>query len=79
MRNICVHINAEICKACSYCSYVCPKGIIQLSAETNSMGYHYALVRDIGKCTGCRFCAFICPEVAIEIELVNHATAQLEC
>jgi len=57
---------------------VCPKEIIELSAETNSKGYHYALVRDLRKCTGCRFCAFICPEVAIEMEIVNRAKAQLE-
>lgn len=73
MSDISIRIDVELCKGCSYCSYVCPKGIIQLSAETNSRGYHYAMVQDMAKCTGCRFCALICPEISFEIAIVNHA------
>jgi 2-oxoglutarate ferredoxin oxidoreductase subunit delta len=74
MNNIDVRINVELCKACDYCRDVCPTKIIHLSNETNSKGYHYAEIHDIGKCTGCRFCAIMCPEIAIEIETVNHIT-----
>ncbi|HXZ91149.1 MAG TPA: ferredoxin family protein [Candidatus Dormibacteraeota bacterium] len=72
-----IHIASELCKSCSYCCQACPKGIIQLSTEINSKGYHYAAVTNVDECTGCKFCAIVCPEIAIEIEKSN-VSAPLE-
>lgn len=63
-----VLIAPMLCKSCSYCCQACPKGIIKLSTEINSNGYHFAEVTNPDECTGCRFCAIVCPEIAIELE-----------
>ncbi len=61
-------INKQRCKGCGLCVAFCPLGLISISTELNSMGYHPAVVNDESKCRGCQNCALICPDLAITIE-----------
>jgi 2-oxoglutarate ferredoxin oxidoreductase subunit delta len=63
-----VTFRAERCKGCQLCLPVCPKGIIRMSEQINSMGYHPAGVEEQDKCTGCALCALMCPDMVIEVE-----------
>jgi len=65
-------IDAERCKGCGLCVEVCPNKNIEISQDTNKMGYFFAESCGNG-CTGCALCALVCPEVAIE---VYHETTQ---
>lgn len=58
---------ADACKGCGLCVAACPKKIIVLAEEINSMGYHPATVIDQAACNGCAMCARMCPDVIIEI------------
>ena len=60
-------IDAERCKACSYCVISCPKELFVLGSEMNSKGYHYAKIEDPGSCVLCYSCTTMCPEAAISI------------
>jgi 2-oxoglutarate ferredoxin oxidoreductase subunit delta len=59
-------LNKERCKGCGLCAAFCPRAVLKLSDELNSMGYHYVEVAN-DKCTGCTQCVVMCPDVAIEI------------
>jgi 2-oxoglutarate ferredoxin oxidoreductase subunit delta len=43
----------------------CPKGILFLSGDFNSKGYHPAAIRDEEQCTGCSLCEMVCPDFSI--------------
>ncbi len=59
-------INTERCKGCEVCIAACPFGVIAMSKEVNSKGYHYAMkVND--ECTGCTNCAIVCPDGVITV------------
>lgn len=62
-----VLFDEERCKGCELCISVCPKKIISLSQEINSLGLHPAALTDISKCTGCGFCFFICPDLVVTV------------
>ena len=62
-----VYIIPERCKECKYCWTFCPPGILELSDEINSAGYHHPRVKKgrESDCTNCQMCTRICPEFAI--------------
>ncbi|MEW6447005.1 MAG: 4Fe-4S binding protein [Bacillota bacterium] len=62
-----VFFDKERCKGCELCISVCPKKIIALSPEVNSLGLHPAAVTDSSKCTGCGFCFFVCPDLVVTV------------
>jgi len=63
-----IKIDESLCKGCALCVNVCPKKILQISADKiNHKGYAPAEVTRKDECTSCTFCALICPDVAIEI------------
>lgn len=62
-----VYLIPERCKGCELCVNFCPLGVLQLSQETNTKGYHFPTIIT-GKenaCIHCEFCTLICPEFAI--------------
>lgn len=59
-------IDIEKCKGCEVCIPACPQGVIALSKNVNSKGYHYAeSIND--DCTGCMNCAIVCPDGVITV------------
>ena len=60
-----VTINETRCKGCGLCTIACPKKLVTMSNEQNSLGYTVAVIADPDKCTGCALCAAMCPDVAI--------------
>jgi len=60
-----VMILAERCKGCAFCIAYCPRGVLALSDNYNSRGYHTPYVKDPERCVNCHFCEILCPEFAI--------------
>lgn len=63
-----VSIRTERCKGCGLCIDACPKGILKLSGEINSKGYHSVMCDDESKCIGCASCYSMCPDCVITVE-----------
>jgi len=59
-----VRVRAERCKGCELCVEYCPTGVLAMSPQFNTGGYHYPVaVND--HCICCQSCFTICPEFAI--------------
>jgi 2-oxoglutarate ferredoxin oxidoreductase subunit delta len=67
-----VYLIPERCKECGICIQYCPRQVLQVSAHTNSKGYHYPqmMVAPGQHCVHCQFCSLVCPEFAIFTEEV---------
>jgi 2-oxoglutarate ferredoxin oxidoreductase subunit delta len=61
-------IDEEMCKGCSICIEVCPKGTLEISVTINRRGYYIPVVKDQALCACCRLCETICPDFAIFME-----------
>ena len=61
-------IDEEMCKGCSICIEVCPKGALEISVKINRRGYYIPIVKDQEICACCRLCEHICPDFAIFME-----------
>lgn len=62
-----VYLIPERCKGCRFCIQLCPRGVLQMSEQTNAKGYHLPEIAP-GKetaCVHCDFCTMVCPEFAI--------------
>ena len=54
------------CKACYLCVSECPKKLIKISADTNSLGNRVVEFDDPdNRCLACAMCAVRCPDLAI--------------
>lgn len=68
-----VHIIAERCKECNYCTNYCPEEVLERSPDLNGHGYHPVRVKE-GKenaCVACGMCQAICPDFAIFVREVQ--------
>jgi 2-oxoglutarate ferredoxin oxidoreductase subunit delta len=62
-----VYLIPERCKDCKFCIDLCPRDVLEVSAETNSKGYHIPKIIEGREefCVNCEFCTMVCPEFAI--------------
>jgi 2-oxoglutarate ferredoxin oxidoreductase subunit delta len=67
-------IDNNICKGCGLCITVCPKNVLEMSEEVNSMGYFPAYQARSEKCVFCTTCCIMCPDVAIIITKIAEET-----
>lgn len=54
-------VHQDQCKGCGLCVAHCPKNVLKISDQINSLGYAPAEVSS-GECSGCAICFYICPE-----------------
>jgi len=62
-----IEVDRDRCKGCGLCVTSCPEKIIELGAQINVRGYHYAVLTEAERCTACQLCAVTCPDVAITV------------
>jgi 2-oxoglutarate ferredoxin oxidoreductase subunit delta len=68
-------IDEERCKGCGLCVAVCPKDVLEISAEVSPKGYFPAYQARPEDCIFCATCCRMCPDVAITItELAGETT-----
>ena len=60
-------IDKNRCKGCGLCVAVCPKNVLELSDEVNTMGHFPACRARPEDCIYCSTCCIMCPDVAITI------------
>ncbi len=61
-----ITIDKNKCKACYLCVNECPKKLIKIGEDTNSLGQHVVEFDDKEHvCLGCAMCATRCPDLAI--------------
>jgi len=67
-----IKIDKTKCKACYLCVEVCPKKLIMIGSEANSLGHFpVEFVDEKNECIACAMCAMRCPDMAIT-EVVNR-------
>jgi 2-oxoglutarate ferredoxin oxidoreductase subunit delta len=71
-------IDDERCKGCELCVTVCPKKVLELSDESNTMGYFSVYQARPEDCVFCTTCCIMCPDVAITINKIVEDTAEQE-
>ena len=64
-----IEVDENLCKGCTLCTYVCPKGLIEMAEDRlTPRGYHPAVLVDPDlECTGCAICGVVCPDAAITV------------
>ena len=60
-------IDRDRCKGCGLCITVCPKNVLEISADVNTKGYFPAYQARAEDCIFCSACCIMCPDVAISI------------
>ena len=66
-----VIIDQERCKECSLCLTACRFGVLRISKNINSKGYHPVEAYAPENCTGCTLCAVICPDLVFTIKRLS--------
>jgi 2-oxoglutarate ferredoxin oxidoreductase subunit delta len=61
---------AERCKGCEICVDACPPGVLEMSDQTNELGYLLPVL--MPGCTGCSACARVCPDLVFEVYRFDH-------
>jgi 2-oxoglutarate ferredoxin oxidoreductase subunit delta len=75
----CQHtIDKDRCKGCGLCVAVCPKNVLELSDEVNTMGYFPAYQARPEACIYCTSCCIMCPDAAITITKVVEETQETD-
>ncbi|MBU0549406.1 MAG: 4Fe-4S binding protein [Candidatus Omnitrophica bacterium] len=63
-----ITIDQERCKSCLLCISFCPRKLIKVDTDLNSLGVKPVKFMDIREeCLGCMQCALICPDCCIEV------------
>ena len=62
-----IHVLAERCKGCGWCVEYCPRGVLEVSDEINSKGYHPPKATKSEVCVSCGLCELLCPEFSIYV------------
>jgi 2-oxoglutarate ferredoxin oxidoreductase subunit delta len=60
-------IDVNRCKGCGLCVAICPKQVLEISEEVNTIGYFPAYQARPQDCIFCTKCCIMCPDVAITI------------
>ena len=70
-----IHVLVERCKGCGWCVEFCPRGVLEVSDQINTKGYHPPKGIKQEACVSCGLCELLCPEFAIfVVETEGEAT-----
>ncbi|MBE9508649.1 MAG: 4Fe-4S binding protein [Chloroflexi bacterium] len=70
-----MHVLVERCKGCGWCIEFCPRGVLEVSDQINTKGYHPPVAVRAEDCLSCGLCELLCPEFAIYVvETEGEAT-----
>ncbi len=58
-------IAVDQCKGCELCIPACPPGVLEMSLETNSMGFRFPKLKP--GCTACSACQLVCPDFVFDV------------
>ncbi len=62
-----VRVIPDRCKGCGFCINLCPRHVLEESAEFNQKGYHYPYAARPESCAACGLCEMLCPDFAISV------------
>lgn len=71
-KNFKIEIDFEKCKGCYLCIDNCNKNNIEISKESNKLGYFPAQIKRDYDCNGCGNCYEVCGDNAIKIKKNNR-------
>ena len=60
-----IHLILDRCKGCEFCVEFCPRGVLEMSKDYNTKGYHYPVVAEPENCVECDLCEVLCPDFAL--------------
>lgn len=72
-RVVDIAVDAALCKGCSLCIEVCPRGVLSVSGVRGAQGSLLVAASAPERCTECRVCELICPDLAIVVGAGDEA------
>ncbi|GHV76707.1 4Fe-4S ferredoxin [Spirochaetia bacterium] len=62
-----IQLDSSGCKACGYCSLVCPQEVYQQGKDLNRRGYQFFYAANPSACLGCMRCFYVCPDFCLDV------------
>ncbi|HJM93829.1 MAG: 4Fe-4S dicluster domain-containing protein [Alphaproteobacteria bacterium] len=71
-----VELAEDDCKACGFCSNICPVDVFASREVPNRLGWFSVYVKHEQNCFGCMLCFQICPDFCIDVTAKTRPAAK---